>query len=122
MDRYSRPFARYSIYLSNEDSLPILFLQVNHSFEPSAKFCFFKNPRFGETRCLQTLRDIKKGEEIFVDYLYNTDSVSGINQNVLTTGLSFVKTRVTLCYAWYIIKLIVNLFTFHGNYYADVKI
>ena len=78
MEGQSRPYTRYSIRLSSKDSLTILLLQVNHSFEPSAKFCFFKNPRFGETRCLQTLRDIKKGEEIFVDYLYNTDSVSRI--------------------------------------------
>ena len=38
----------------------------------NAKLCWMKHPRFGATRCVRSIRSIQKGEEILVDYGYNT--------------------------------------------------
>ena len=38
----------------------------------NAKLCWMKHPRFGATRCVRSIRPIQKGEEILVDYGYNT--------------------------------------------------
>ncbi len=50
--------------------------QTNHKFPhegPSLEFCYMKHPRFGDIRCLKTLRNIQKGEEMFEDYNYGDD-------------------------------------------------
>jgi SET domain-containing protein len=43
---------------------------VNHSDKPNVEFEFMVHPRFGEIKCLRTLRSIRAGEELLVDYGY----------------------------------------------------
>jgi len=42
-----------------------------HSFRPNAETDVFYHPRFGLIRCIATLTQIKRGEEILIDYNYN---------------------------------------------------
>eukprot|EP01083_Nonionella_stella_P072254 194666_1 len=47
--------------------------KANHSFENNAKYDLFFHPRFDEIKCIRSLRSIKKGEEILVNYGYSSD-------------------------------------------------
>ena len=44
--------------------------KVCHSFTPNCEFDNFEHPRFGEIKCVVTLRPISQGEEITVNYQY----------------------------------------------------
>lgn len=48
----------------------------NHKFGDGVNvdFDFTRNPRFGEIRCLMSVRYIRRGEEIFVNYNYDMKS------------------------------------------------
>lgn len=49
--------------------------KANHSFTPNAKYdTYFHHPIFGKIKCIRTLKDITKGQEILVDYGY-TDEI-----------------------------------------------
>ena len=43
---------------------------VNHQTPPNVYFGMIDHPRFGKVRSLVLLRDMKAGEELFVDYGY----------------------------------------------------
>jgi len=45
--------------------------KVCHSFTPNCEFDNFYHPRFGFIKSLTTLRDIKEGDELFVNYRYS---------------------------------------------------
>jgi len=45
--------------------------KVCHSFEPNCDVDVFFHPRFGNIRCVATMEDIEKGEEITINYRYN---------------------------------------------------
>lgn len=45
--------------------------KVCHSFTPNTEFDTFYHPRFGNVRCLASIRNISKGEEITVNYRYS---------------------------------------------------
>uniref|UniRef100_A0A0K2TBW1 SET domain-containing protein n=2 Tax=Lepeophtheirus salmonis TaxID=72036 RepID=A0A0K2TBW1_LEPSM len=48
--------------------------KFNHSFEPNCEFGgILDTPRFGLIRSFPTIRDIKKGEELFISYGYRED-------------------------------------------------
>lgn len=48
--------------------------KLNHQFEPNCAFGgVLDSPRFGFIRAFYTLRDIKKGEELFIHYGYNVE-------------------------------------------------
>ena len=50
----------------------MLYFQVNHRFlNTNVDFDFVTSPRFGETRCLRSIKHIKRGEELFVNYDYD---------------------------------------------------
>lgn len=53
---------------SIEEYCATLAHKANHSFEPNGVWSVFEHPRFGLIRALASLRDIKAGEEIFVNY------------------------------------------------------
>ncbi len=42
--------------------------QVNHSFLPNCCQWFFDHPRFGVVPCHRTTREVRKGEELTLDY------------------------------------------------------
>jgi hypothetical protein len=42
--------------------------KANHSFSANAEWSLFEHPRFGLIRALASLRDVKSGEEILVNY------------------------------------------------------
>ena len=44
--------------------------KVNHSFEPNAMFSIHDDPRWGLIGSVLSLKPIKKGEELLVDYQY----------------------------------------------------
>jgi len=48
--------------------------KVCHSFQPNAETDVFFHPRFGLIRCVASLRRIRAGEEILIDYKYNLSS------------------------------------------------
>jgi len=45
--------------------------KVNHSFHPNCEFSTLYHPRFGRVRSVVTTKNVKKGEELFVDYGYD---------------------------------------------------
>ena len=45
--------------------------KVNHWFEPNCYFGWAVHPRFGRIRSIVTLREVKGGEELTVDYGYS---------------------------------------------------
>lgn len=45
--------------------------KANHSFDPNCKFVAVDHPRFGRIPALQTLKDVKKDEELFSHYKYD---------------------------------------------------
>jgi histone-lysine N-methyltransferase SETD7 len=45
--------------------------KVCHSFKPNCEVDDFFHPRFGEIRCIAALQDIRKGDEITINYRYN---------------------------------------------------
>ena len=47
--------------------------KVNHWFEPNCYFGWAVHPRLGRIRSIVTLREVKKGEELTVDYGYSLD-------------------------------------------------
>ena len=49
--------------------------KANHSFQPNSAFVRFYHPRFG-LGCLaiKTFKEIRAGEELFVNYRYSPDS------------------------------------------------
>mmetsp|Transcript_25689 Transcript_25689/g.41265 ORF Transcript_25689/g.41265 Transcript_25689/m.41265 type:complete len:276 (-) Transcript_25689:71-898(-) len=54
--------------------------KVNHSFDEKKVNCEYAHcdhPRFGQIRCIKTLRPIKKGEELLVSYGYDILNVTG---------------------------------------------
>ena len=53
--------------------------KANHSQTPNCEYLPFLHPRYGDIKCIATLRDIKAGEELTCDYGYTHKSV--------TTGL-----------------------------------
>ena len=62
-------------YWSHHNYRASLAHKANHSFQPNCGFRRFQHPRFG-LGCLAitTFRQIKAGEEIFVNYRYSPDS------------------------------------------------
>lgn len=48
--------------------------KANHSFEPNAKYMSFYHPRFGNVMSVMAIWNIKKDEEILVDYGYAAHS------------------------------------------------
>ena len=44
--------------------------KANHSDDPNCKYDVFTHPRFGEIKCVRTLRPIEKGEELTCHYGY----------------------------------------------------
>lgn len=53
-----------------KDYCATLAHKVCHSFSPNTEFDTFYHPRFGNIRCLASIRNIRKGEEITVNYRY----------------------------------------------------
>lgn len=45
--------------------------KVCHSFKPNSETDVFYHPRFGLIRCIATLKDIRAGQEILINYGYN---------------------------------------------------
>ena len=45
--------------------------KANHSAEPNCEYAAFTHPRFGEIKCIRTLRPVRKGEELTCNYGYN---------------------------------------------------
>jgi len=45
-----------------------------HSFQPNAETDVFYHPRFGLIRCIATVKPVRRGEEILLDYKYNLAS------------------------------------------------
>jgi len=46
--------------------------KANHSFNPNCRFVASDHPRFGRVPSLQTIKDVKKGEELMSHYKYDT--------------------------------------------------
>eukprot|EP00299_Pterocystis_sp_00344_P018678 c9319_g2_i2.p1 GENE.c9319_g2_i2~~c9319_g2_i2.p1 ORF type:complete len:264 (-),score=65.77 c9319_g2_i2:3-794(-) len=47
--------------------------KANHSFTANSMYDLLCHPRFGDIKCVRATVDIKKGEEIFVDYGYTDE-------------------------------------------------
>eukprot|EP00096_Caligus_rogercresseyi_P013242 TRINITY_DN5916_c0_g1_i2.p1 TRINITY_DN5916_c0_g1~~TRINITY_DN5916_c0_g1_i2.p1 ORF type:complete len:280 (-),score=33.01 TRINITY_DN5916_c0_g1_i2:80-919(-) len=62
--------------------------KMNHSFEPNCTEWFFHHPRFGIIPCERALRDIKDGEELFLDYEYDPHNCPEWFSSELNTFLS----------------------------------
>ena len=45
--------------------------KANHSSEPNCEYAPFTHPRFGEIKCVRTLRAVRKGEELTCNYGYS---------------------------------------------------
>ena len=45
--------------------------KANHSTDPNCEYAPFTHPRFGEIKCIRTLRAVKEGEELTCNYGYN---------------------------------------------------
>ncbi|TRY63804.1 hypothetical protein TCAL_15195 [Tigriopus californicus] len=58
-------------YVSLENYCATLGHKVNHSFEPNCTEWFIDHPRFGVIPCERTSKDIKTGDELFLDYEYD---------------------------------------------------
>ena len=58
-------------FVSRENYTATLGHKVNHSFVPNCFEWFLDHPRFGVIPCHKTKRDLKKGEELFLDYEYD---------------------------------------------------
>ena len=45
--------------------------KLNHQFDPNVQFVgFLDSPRFGPVQAFSALKDIKEGEEMFINYYY----------------------------------------------------
>ena len=51
----------------------VLF-QIQHSFTPNCEMDDFEHPRFGDIKCVATLRPIKAGEELTIHYEYELNT------------------------------------------------
>lgn len=58
-------------YVPLESYCSTLGHKVNHSFEPNCSEWFIDHPRFGVIPCERTSKEIKAGEELFLDYEYD---------------------------------------------------
>ena len=45
--------------------------KANHSFDPNCKYVAIDHPRFGRIPGLKTIREVKKGEELYSHYKYD---------------------------------------------------
>ena len=45
--------------------------KANHSQSPNCEYLPFSHPRFGEIKCISTLREVEKDEELTCDYGYD---------------------------------------------------
>lgn len=45
--------------------------KANHSFEPNCKYDRFNHPRFGEIKCIRTIKEVYPGDELTVAYGYD---------------------------------------------------
>src|SRR5690554_3194072 len=63
-------YIQVSCVISSHSYCASLGHKANHSFGNNSKYDLFVHPRFGDIKCIRTLRDIKKGKEITVDYGY----------------------------------------------------
>ena len=77
--RFSK-FLRIDVPYGHEDLTvyrATLGHKANHQFDSrnNAGFELYRNPRFGDIRCLRAERDIRRGEEIFAHYGYHEDSL-----------------------------------------------
>jgi len=55
-----------------EDYFASLAHKANHSFNPNCRFVASDHPVFGRVPSLQTIKDVKKGEELMSHYKYDT--------------------------------------------------
>lgn len=54
--------------------------KANHSHTPNCEYLPFSHPRFGDIKCISTLRDIEKNEELTCDYGYNhVSAITGLD-------------------------------------------
>eukprot|EP00112_Aurelia_sp_Birch-Aquarium-sp1_P009408 Seg2069.1 transcript_id=Seg2069.1/GoldUCD/mRNA.D3Y31 product="Histone-lysine N-methyltransferase SETD7" protein_id=Seg2069.1/GoldUCD/D3Y31 len=53
--------------------------KANHSFDPNAKYDLFDHPRFGRIKCIRTIRPVKGGEELTVEYGYDHNGLGPNN-------------------------------------------
>jgi len=60
-----RPYDRTSHYRAS------LAHKANHAFLPNVRYAPFDHPRFGNIKCIRTLRPISAGEELLVSYDYH---------------------------------------------------
>ncbi|ORX92275.1 SET domain-containing protein [Basidiobolus meristosporus CBS 931.73] len=51
--------------------------KCNHRFENNCHYDHYFHPRFGEIKCIRTLRDIDPEEELYVHYDYNSSREDG---------------------------------------------
>ena len=61
--------------------------KANHSFKPNCMYDLFYHPRFGQIKCIRTLRKLDCGEELTCCYDYNhqkTDSTADLPDWYLT--------------------------------------
>ncbi|CAL8358696.1 unnamed protein product [Merluccius merluccius] len=61
-------------YDQTEQYCATLGHKANHSFTPNCKYDPFVHPRFGQIKCVRTLRAVQKEEELTVAYGYNHNS------------------------------------------------
>jgi len=52
--------------------------KANHSFTPNSKYDRYDHPRFGKIKCIRTIKPVKAGEELTVEYGYDHNGL-GIN-------------------------------------------
>lgn len=49
--------------------------KANHSFEPNCKYDRFNHPRFGEIKCIRTIKEVYPGDELTVAYGYDHEKL-----------------------------------------------
>ena len=59
-----------SEYTSTSRYCATLAHKANHSSYPNSQYAEFSHPRFGEIKCISTLRVVEEGEELTCDYDY----------------------------------------------------
>ena len=75
--------------------------KCNHSFTPNAKFSLFDHPRFGPIPAVETIADIKEGEEITVSYDYAMDDAPPWYQDLFAQRIinSYKQSRDAFCFS-----------------------
>ena len=48
--------------------------QIQHSFTPNCEMDDFEHPRFGDIKCVASLKPIKAGEELTIHYAYELNT------------------------------------------------